>query len=94
MKIEPNALRNILLEFKNRDILNLVNGVILGKPYDEVYYEEYKEVYKDIFSDIDTPVLYNVNFGHSFPRCIIPYGVEAVVDYDNKKIVIEERILN
>ena len=94
MKIEPNVLRNILLEFKNRDILNLVNGVILGKPYDEVYYEEYKEVYKDIFSDIDTPVLYNVNFGHSFPRCIIPYGVEAVVDYDNKKIVIEERILN
>ena len=37
MKIVPDDLKTILLEFKNRNILNLVNGVIIGKPYDEVY---------------------------------------------------------
>ena len=94
MKIVPDDLKTILLEFKNRNILNLVNGVIIGKPYDEVYYEEYKEVYKGIFSDLNTPVLYNVNFGHAYPRCIIPYNILSTIDYDNKKITIDEPMLN
>ena len=38
------------------------------------------------------PVLYNVNFGHSVPRCILPYGIQATVDYDNKRIFIDEPI--
>ena len=53
---------------------------------DEAYYNEYKEVYKKVFSDLDTPVLFNVNFGHATPRCIIPYDREVEVNYDNKKM--------
>lgn len=82
----------MLLEFKKRNIFNLVKGIIVGKPYDEKYYEEYKEVYRKVFKDLNTPILYNVNFGHAFPRCIIPYDAEAVVDYDNKKIFINSKI--
>ena len=80
------------MEFKKRNIFNFVNGLIVGKPMDEKYYNEYKEVYRKVFADIDTPVLFNVNFGHSVPRCIIPYDAEAIVDYDNKKIVINTSI--
>ena len=83
----------MLLELKNRNILNLVQGLIVSKPQDEKYYEEYKEVYKKVFSDIDTPVLYNVNFGHALPRCILPYNIETTIDYDNKKIFINEKSL-
>ena len=79
---------------KNRKILNLVKGIIVGKPQDEQYYEEYKNVYRKVFADIDTPVLFNVNFGHSTPRCIIPYDVQATIDFDNKKIFINEPILD
>ncbi len=89
----PEKLETMLLEFKNRDILKAVKGVIVGKPIDEKYYEEYKDVYKRVFSDLKTPVLYNVNFGHSVPRCIIPYDAEATIDYDKKKILINEPIL-
>lgn len=74
-------------------IEKLVQGIIVGKPMDEKYYEEYKEVYKKVFSDIDTPVLYNINFGHSTPRCILPYNISTTVDYDNKRIIINESIL-
>ena len=28
----------------------------------------------------DMPIVYNVNIGHATPRCIIPLGVEAMVD--------------
>lgn len=91
-KPTPEKLEKILLEFKNRNILSLVKGIIIGKPQDEQYYNEYRDILKNIFSDINTPVLYNVNFGHAFPRCILPYDAEAIVDYDNKKILINEPI--
>lgn len=89
----PEKLETMLLEFKNRNIFNFVKGIIVGKPINEKYYEEYKSVYKKVFSDLDTPVLYNVNFGHATPRCIIPYNVKATVDYDKKRITIDEDIL-
>ena len=91
-KMEPDKLEIVLKHFKDNKILESVKGIIVGKPVDEKYYEEYKEVYKKIFEDLDTPVLYNVNFGHSVPRCILPYGAKATVDYDNKKITIDESI--
>lgn len=93
-KMKPERLELILNEFKKRGILEAVQGLIIGKPADETYYEEYKEVYKKVFSDIDTPIIYNVNFGHSYPRAIIPYGIETEVDLDNKKIIIKESIFN
>ena len=90
----PEKLETTLMELKNRGILNLVKGIILGKPIHEVYYDEYKEVYKKIFADLKTPVMYNANFGHSVPRCILPYDVETIIDYDNKKIIVNEPIFN
>lgn len=87
-------LETMLIELKNKGILSLVKGIIVGKPVDEVYYEEYKEVYKKIFADLTTPVMYNINFGHSVPRCILPYDAETIVDYDNKKIIVNEPIFN
>ena len=93
LKPTPEDLEAMLNELKSRKILNNVRGVIVGKPIDEVYYEDYKEIYKKVFKDIDTPVLYNVNFGHSAPRCILPYDAETLVDYDNMKILIYSQIL-
>ena len=89
----PEELEKMLMEFKKRNIFSLVKGLIVGKPIDEKYYEEYKDVYRKVFADLDTPILYNVNFGHSVPRCIIPYDREATIDYDNKRIFINESML-
>lgn len=90
---KPEELKKMLMEFKKRNIFYLVKGIIVGKPMDEKYYEEYKNVYREVFENLDTPVLYNVNFGHSVPRCIIPYDAEATIDYDNRKIFINTQIL-
>ena len=35
-----------------------------------------------------------INFGHSVPRCIVPYGANATIDFDNKKVVVTESIVN
>ena len=87
-QIFPDKLEQILMTLKNNKILENVKGILVGKPMNEKYYEEYKEVYKKVFANLDTPILYNINFGHSIPRCIIPYGAKAIIDYDNKKITI------
>ncbi len=87
-QIFPNRLEQILMTLKNNKILENVKGILVGKPMNEKYYEEYKEVYRKVVANLDTPVLYNVNFGHSIPRCIIPYGAKAIIDYDNKKITV------
>ena len=71
-----------------------MKGIIVGKPFDEEYYDEYKKVYKNVFNDINTPVLYNVNFGHSVPRTLLPYGITATIDYDNKRIFVDEPIFD
>lgn len=93
VRTPPKELEKMLIEFKNRGILNLVKGILIGKPIDEKYYDEYKLIYKKVFQDLSTPILYNINFGHSVPRCIIPYNAETIVDYNNKKIIINEPIL-
>ena len=93
LMVSPKELEKMLMEFKKRNIFSLVKGLIIGKPMDEKYYNEYKDVYKKVFSDLDTPILYNINFGHSVPRCIIPYDADATVDYDNKKVFITSQIL-
>ncbi len=90
----PNELEKMLEELKSRNILSLVKGVLVGKPQNETYYEDYKEVYKKVFNDLNTPVLYNLNFGHSYPRCIMPYNAEVTIDYDNKTITINNQILS
>lgn len=93
-KPTPEELKEYLLEFKKRNILQSVKGILFGKPQEEKYYDEYKQVFSEVFADIDTPLLYNLNFGHSVPRCIIPYGVHATIDFDNKRVFVDEPIVN
>lgn len=91
-KMTPDKLETVLSYFKDQKILEAVKGIIVGKPIDEKYYNEYKKVYKKVFKNLDTPVLYNVNFGHSVPRTVLPYGISTTVDYDHKTITINEPI--
>ena len=84
-------LRNLVAE----GIINEINGIIIGKPKNEKYYEEYKEVYKEVIGNeagrIDLPILYNVNFGHNAPMCILPIGQKVKVDLKKKKIIFLEK---
>ena len=95
-KPDPLFLYFYFLNLGAQGILNAAKGIIIGKPKNEAYYEEYKEVYRKVlkeYSREDMPVLYNVNFGHSAPIGIIPYGIECELDVDNKKITLLEKIV-
>ena len=61
-------------------IFEVISGVLIGKPQNEKYFDEYKAVLSEEILNKELSVVYNVNIGHSTPRCIIPFGVQAVVD--------------
>lgn len=85
-KPSPELFREELLQLKARGVFDVVQGVLVGKPQDEMYYKEYKEVLLDVIERKDLPILYNVNFGHAYPRCVIPYGMKVRVEAGAKKI--------
>lgn len=93
-KPAPEVFRQELLSLKARGVFDVVSGILAGKPQDEMYYEEYKQVYREVIDNKNLPVLYNINFGHAAPRCVIPYGVEVWVDVENKKIVFMDSIFD
>lgn len=89
-KPTPDMLKKELLALKERGIFDVINGILVGKPQDEMYYEEYKDIYFEVIDNKELPILYNVNFGHSTPRCVIPYGINVQVDANKKKIFFLE----
>ncbi|MFT8316014.1 MAG: S66 peptidase family protein [Clostridium sp.] len=89
-KPEPEVFEKELITLKSTGIFDVINGIIIGKPQDEQYYEEYKEIYYKIIENKDLPIIYNVNFGHAYPRCIIPYGIEAEINLNKKTITFKE----
>lgn len=82
----PEKYRKMMLALKNTGIFDVLNGVLVGKPMDEVYYQEYRKILVEVIDDPQLPILYNINIGHATPRCIIPFGVEAVIDSIHQRI--------
>ncbi|WP_432662991.1 LD-carboxypeptidase [Wukongibacter baidiensis] len=93
-KPAPEQIKWYLRSFNAVGILEKIQGLIIAKPQDEKYYEEYKEEYIRVIRDEakrdDLPIMYNMHFGHTSPICILPYGLEAEIDCDNKEFRIME----
>lgn len=85
-KSSPELYRKMIKVLKNYGIFDVISGLLIGKPQDEVYYDEYKQILLKEISNEELPILYNLNVGHSTPRCIIPFGVEAEVNADEQVI--------
>lgn len=85
-KMTPDKYRSALLYLKEAGVFDAVSGVLAGKPMDEAYAEEYKRLLVEVIGRRDLPILFNINVGHALPRCIIPFGVNAVVDAEDQRI--------
>lgn len=81
-RMAPEVYKKALKQLKSVGIFDVVSGVLVGKPQDEIYTDEYKKLLVEVIDNPALPILFNVNIGHATPRCIIPFGVEAIVDAD------------
>ncbi|PID04106.1 LD-carboxypeptidase [Sporosarcina sp. P2] len=92
-KPDPSLIRYWLRNYAAQGILHHVNGIIFAKPQDEKYFDEYKEEILTVMKEYDLehlPILYNLNFGHTEPKCILPYGALAKIDCIRKTFSIVE----
>ncbi|MET3656930.1 S66 family peptidase [Sporosarcina psychrophila] len=92
-KPEPSFIKYWLRNYAAQGILQMANGIVFGKPQDEKYYESYKEVILQVMKEYsleDLPILYNLNFGHTEPKIVLPYGVMAKINCDKGTFAILE----
>ncbi|MFD1064674.1 S66 family peptidase [Oceanobacillus locisalsi] len=92
-KSDPELIKRWLRNYAAQGILQQANGMIFAKPYGEVHYEAYKEVILSVLAEnglTDLPVLYNVSFGHTEPKALIPYGRLAQIDCQQASFSIIE----
>ena len=89
-KPSPEKYRQALEYLKGRGVFEAVSSVLAGKPMDETYTQEYRQLLTHVINKPDLPVVFNLNIGHAMPRCIIPFGIEAIVDVEKQVIQFTE----
>ena len=89
-KSSPEDFRKMLQTLKAKNVFKNANGVLFGKPQDEAFMNEYIQIIKEELAD--KKVLFNLNFGHAYPRCIVPYGIKATVDFNNCTVEYSEEM--
>ena len=88
-------LKYILRGLAAQGVIERVNGILFAKPPNEARYEEYKQVLLQVAGKEsgrpDLPILYNLNFGHTDPMCVLPYGIMAQIDCGDGSLRLLER---
>lgn len=88
-KPAPDLYEKMLTALKEYGLFDVVSGVLVGKPMDETFYTEYRRLLAEIIDRPELPVIINLNIGHAVPRCIIPFGEDAIVDAEKQIITFE-----
>lgn len=85
----------LLRNLQAQGILNVINGIVVGKPAYREKYETYKEVYKKVVGfeagRPELPVLYNVNVGHAYPIGVFPLGLKYEINCGKKRLRLLEK---
>ena len=89
-KPSPEKYRRALQYLRDAGVFSAVSGVLAGKPMDETYAAEYKQLLTEVIAQPNLSVVFNLNIGHAMPRCIMPFGREAVVDAEQQIIRFNE----
>lgn len=92
--MSPVSFRWWLRNMGAQGILQSINGLIVGRPYDNKYAAEYDKVLLQVIHDEldlkELPILTGMDFGHTMPVFTIPYGVEAEINSEKKTFSITE----
>ena len=85
-KMPPEKYERAAEFLKEAGVFSAVSGVLVGKPMDGCFAAEYREALLRVIDAPRLPVLANLSIGHAAPRCILPFGVEARVDFEEQTI--------
>lgn len=98
----PDYVKRTLRVFAAMGILEKLSGILFGRPGGEVpiqKFDEYDQAILDVVSreeDLtDLPVITCMDFGHTSPMFVLPYGVQAEIDFERKRFsILENAVTN
>ena len=86
-----------LRNYASQGILERVNGLLFGRPggshHSPQDYVRYDAAFLKVVREcglIDLPILSRMDFGHTDPKLILPYGAKASLHCDDASITIHE----
>ncbi|HEY5730607.1 MAG TPA: S66 peptidase family protein [Anaerolineales bacterium] len=93
----PTNVKYVLRAFAAVGVLNRLSGILFGRPggdFPVERFEEYDQVILQVVRDEegleDLPIITNMDFGHTDPMFVLPYGVQAEIDCENQRFSILE----
>lgn len=90
----PKHLADFLDWLGRIGALQKIKGLLIGKLCNYNSFELHKKAIFEIVNDkyglTGLTIVANLNFGHTSPICILPYGSEAEIDSDNESVSILE----
>ena len=93
----PLEVERGLRAFAAAGILKEIKGILFGRPGGQVPVSDY-QAYEDALMKVvvaeegisEIPIVSRMDFGHTDPMTILPYGVECVIDCDKKEVLLNE----
>lgn len=97
----PALLKYILRSYASMGILHGLSGILFGRPGGNIPVEQFKH-YDDVLRQVVTeeeglselPVVTHMDFGHTDPMFVVPYGLKAEIDCETQKFTILENAVS
>jgi muramoyltetrapeptide carboxypeptidase LdcA involved in peptidoglycan recycling len=93
----PETVKRTLRVFAAMGILEKLAGILFARPGGEIPVEKFHEYDQAILhvlneeeSLTELPVITRMDFGHTSPMFVLPYGLQAEIDVENQRFSIRE----
>jgi muramoyltetrapeptide carboxypeptidase LdcA involved in peptidoglycan recycling len=93
----PNVLKYSLRSYAAMGILKQLSGILFGRPGGNIHphrFKEYDEVLHSVIREeeglADLPIITHMDFGHTDPTFVLPYGVKAEINCEAQTFRILE----
>lgn len=93
----PEVVKRGLRTYAAMGILPKLAGILFGRPGGPIspaQHADYDQVLREVIAEEaglpELPVIAGMDFGHTDPMLVLPYGVQAIIDCDAKQFSIVE----
>lgn len=93
----PFSVQRGLRVYAALGVLDKLSGILLGRPGGDIPPEQFVEYDKAILTVVaeeqgltDLPIITHMDFGHTDPMFVLPYGVTAEIDCESQRFAITE----
>lgn len=93
----PSTVKYGLRTYAALGVLERLSGILFGRPGGQISpekFSEYDDVLRQVVSEeeglSELPIITRMDFGHTDPMFVLPYGVRAEIDCDKQQFAIVE----